>query len=54
MDWLEVLTGVLVVITGFYAMATFQILRANQQAVAVVKEQTEALERPVMILETGR
>lgn len=50
MDWLEVLTGVLVAITGFYALATFQILRANQQAVAVMREQTEALARPYLAI----
>lgn len=34
---LEVLTGILVVITGFYAYVTFRMLRVNQAAVAAVR-----------------
>jgi hypothetical protein len=40
------LTGALVAITGFYAFATFRILKANRESVAVMREQTEALNRP--------
>ena len=36
----------LVLITGFYAFATFRILRANEQVVAVMRQQTEAFSRP--------
>lgn len=42
-DWL---TLVLVIITGFYAWATFKILRANESVVAAMREQTEAQLRP--------
>lgn len=41
-----VLTALLVVITGFYAWATFRILRANEAVVKVMKDQLEAQGRP--------
>jgi len=34
---IEVLTGILVVITGFYAYVTFRMLKVNQTAVAAVR-----------------
>jgi hypothetical protein len=43
---MEVLTGLLVLITGFYAWATFKILRANERVVVAMSEQTEATYRP--------
>lgn len=50
---LEILTGVLVVVTGFYAWATFRILCANEDVVRVahgqleaMREQNEVLMRP--------
>jgi hypothetical protein len=43
---IEVLTGVLVAITGFYAYVTFRMLRVNQAAVAAVREQIEGSLRP--------
>jgi hypothetical protein len=43
---LEVLTGILVFITAFYAWATFRILRANERVVDVMKRQAEAITRP--------
>jgi hypothetical protein len=42
----EVLTGILVVITGFYAYVTFRILKVNRDAVAAVREQIESSLRP--------
>ena len=42
-DWL---TLALVIITGFYAWATFKILQANEGVVAAMREQTEAQLRP--------
>jgi hypothetical protein len=42
----EVLTGLLVVITGIYAALTFGILRAARASVAAVQRQTEELARP--------
>ena len=43
---IDYLTGVLVLITGFYASATFRILRANENVVEVMHEQAEAVTRP--------
>jgi len=45
-DWL---TLALVLITTFYAWATFKILRANQAVVSAMKEQTEAQLRPYIV-----
>jgi hypothetical protein len=49
---IEVLTTLLVVITGFYAWATFRILRANEQVVSVMQEQSEAINRPYIAAST--
>ena len=43
---IDYLTGVLVLITGFYAWATFRILRANEKVVEVMSEQADAVTRP--------
>lgn len=43
---IDYLTGALVIITGFYAWATFRILRANEKVVEVMHEQAEAVTRP--------
>ena len=42
----EILTAVLVLITAFYAWATYKILKANEKVVQVMKEQSEAMTRP--------
>lgn len=46
-DWL---TLALVLITGFYAWATFKILRANEAVVAAMQSQTEAQLRPYVVV----
>lgn len=46
-DWL---TLALVLITGFYAWATFKILRANEAVVAAMQGQTEAQLRPYVVV----
>lgn len=46
-DWL---TFALVLITGFYAWATFKILRANEAVVAAMQGQTEAQLRPYVVV----
>lgn len=46
-DWL---TLALVLITGFYAWATFKILRANEAVVAAMEGQTEAQLRPYVVV----
>ncbi|MEW8505505.1 MAG: hypothetical protein AB2598_02295 [Candidatus Thiodiazotropha sp.] len=43
---IDYLTGALVIITGFFAWATFRILRANEKVVEVMHEQAEAVTRP--------
>lgn len=43
---IEVLTACLVIITAFYAWATYHILKANKAVVALMSEQSEALTRP--------
>ena len=43
---IEPLTAVLVLITGFYAWATFRILRANEKVVSVMEKQVVAMGRP--------
>jgi hypothetical protein len=42
----EILTAALVLITGFYAWATYKILKANERVVDVMREQAEAMTRP--------
>lgn len=46
----EWLTLALVIITGFYAWATFRILRANESVVIAMQSQTEALLRPYVVV----
>lgn len=46
-DWL---TLTLVVITAFYAWATFRILRANEGVVEAMRAQTEAQLRPYIVV----
>ena len=43
---IEFLTALLVIITAFYAWATFHILKANKKVVSLMAEQAEALTRP--------
>jgi len=43
---IDILTAVLVIITGFYAWATFRILRANEKVVSVMERQAVAMVRP--------
>jgi hypothetical protein len=46
----EVLTGALVLITAFYAWATFKILRVNERVLDVMHEQTVAGTRPYVVV----
>jgi hypothetical protein len=43
---IDILTALLVVITGFYAWVTFRILRANEAVVQAMRDQLEAQSRP--------
>lgn len=47
---IDYLTGALVLITAFYAWATFRILRANERVVEVMHEQAEAVTRPYITI----
>jgi hypothetical protein len=48
----EILTAVLVLITAFYAWATYRILKANEKVVQVMQEQSEAMTRPYVTVST--
>lgn len=43
---IEILTTILVIITGFYAWVTFRILKANEKVVEQMRNQQEAMQRP--------
>ncbi len=43
---MEILTAILVLITGFYAWVTHRILQANEAAVRAMEKQSKALSRP--------
>lgn len=47
---LEILTGILVIITGTYAWATFKILKANENVVNAMREESLAIRRPYIIV----
>lgn len=47
---IEILTAALVLITAFYAWATFKILRANEKVVEVMHEQAIAASRPYVVI----
>ena len=47
---IDLLTAALVVITAFYAWATFKILRANESVVEVMREQALATSRPYVVV----
>jgi hypothetical protein len=47
---IEVLTSLLVVITGVYAWVTFGILKANQRTVEAMQAQAEAATRPYITI----
>jgi hypothetical protein len=46
----EILTAALVLITAFYAWATFKILRANERVVEVMRDQAIATSRPYVVV----
>ena len=53
----DILTGVLVIVTMFYAWATFHILKANKGVVEIMQSQLEQVSRPYiqasMFVRTG-
>ena len=50
---IELLTAVLVIVTGVYAYFTFRILRENQKTVKIMMEQNEAVTRPYITIRTS-
>lgn len=46
---IEVLTAILVFITGFYAWATYEMLKANRKVIDVMEEQYESTTRPYVV-----
>ncbi|WP_243295289.1 hypothetical protein [Geothrix mesophila] len=50
---IEILTGVLAVITAFYAWVTYKILRANEKVVEAMREQAVAMTRPYVVIAPG-
>lgn len=49
---IELLTGILVVVTGFYCWLTFKILKSNKKAVKEMRVQNESLIRPYITAST--
>jgi hypothetical protein len=47
---IEILTAVLLAITGCYVVITYKILRSNQAAVQQMKNQQEAMLRPYIVI----
>lgn len=47
---IELLTATLVLITGFYAWVTLQILRTNERVIDVMREQALAESRPYVVV----
>ncbi len=45
-----ILTGALVLVTAFYAWATYRILKANERVVEVMHEQAAAIARPYVTI----
>lgn len=45
---IEVLTGILVIVTGFYALVTYKILMANSDAVSEMRTQNQNYSRPLV------
>ena len=43
---IELLTGLLVAITAFYAWVTYRMLQANERVVESMREQSESIYRP--------
>lgn len=47
---MEILTALLVVITGFYALVTFRMLKANHAVIELMAEQSENMTRPYVTI----
>ena len=47
---MEILTGILVAITGIYAFLTYKMTVTSEKSVQIMLEQTEAMSRPYIII----
>ncbi|HDL7776107.1 TPA: hypothetical protein PXP36_003717 [Yersinia enterocolitica] len=48
---MEILTAILVGITGIYAYLTYKMSKMNERSVQIMNEQTEAIFRPYLIIQ---
>jgi len=48
---MEILTAILVAITGIYAYLTYKMSKMNERAVQIMNEQTESISRPYLIIQ---
>ncbi|MEZ8659872.1 hypothetical protein BCS84_15795 [Vibrio cyclitrophicus] len=51
MTIMEILTAILVVVTGIYAYLTYNMSNISERSVQMIKEQTEAMSRPYLIVQ---
>ncbi|EDW6546188.1 hypothetical protein YI89_004571 [Salmonella enterica subsp. enterica] len=47
---MEILTAILVIITGIYAFLTYKMSRISERTAQIMNEQTEAMSRPYIII----
>ncbi len=48
---MEILTAILVLITGIYAYLTYQMSKISERSVQIMNEQTEAMSRPYIVIQ---
>ena len=48
---MEALTAILVVVTGIYAYLTYKMANMSERSVQIMKEQTEAMSRPYLVIQ---
>ena len=48
---MEILTALLVVITGIYAFLTYKMALTSEKSVNIMTEQTEAMSRPYIVIQ---
>ncbi|MGX4181778.1 hypothetical protein [Escherichia coli] len=48
---MEILTAILVIITGIYAFLTYKMSRISERTAQIMNEQTEAMSRPYIIIQ---
>ncbi|HHY0976059.1 TPA: hypothetical protein ACV4IW_000168 [Salmonella enterica] len=48
---MEILTAILVFITGIYAYLTYQMSKISERSVQIMNEETEAMSRPYIVIQ---